>query len=267
MYAYWQKPCWQKPCWQIDAHGLHGYVGASERVAPPRKHSYCLWHVRSGATRALAPTYPCCPCGCICEPGFCQHGLHAPERTRPRWTGCTRFTAKSPERTIITTIITIIFMFIIVIIIFFFTITIIIYYTCITIIRPRVPADPPRAAPAKTMYIYIYIYIYMYICSYVYIYIYIYIYIYMYMYLCICPIPPLLCHYPIQSKEFQLCLFWGYMLIPPPPPPPSRGVYYPKYYIYIYTYYYYYYIYIYIILIYIYIYIYMQKNITKNKQT
>ena len=28
-----RKPCWQKPCWQIYAYGLHGYVGASARVA------------------------------------------------------------------------------------------------------------------------------------------------------------------------------------------------------------------------------------------
>ena len=27
----------QKPCWQIYAHGLHGYAGASARVAPLRK--------------------------------------------------------------------------------------------------------------------------------------------------------------------------------------------------------------------------------------
>ena len=32
-----QRPCWQKPCWQIYAHGLHGYLGASARVAPVRK--------------------------------------------------------------------------------------------------------------------------------------------------------------------------------------------------------------------------------------
>ena len=32
-----RKPCWQKPYWQICAHGLHGYVGASARVAPLTK--------------------------------------------------------------------------------------------------------------------------------------------------------------------------------------------------------------------------------------
>ena len=31
------KPCWQKPCWQIYMHGLHGYVGASARVASLRR--------------------------------------------------------------------------------------------------------------------------------------------------------------------------------------------------------------------------------------
>ena len=36
------KPCWQKPCWQICARGLHGYVGASARVAPLGKYSYFL---------------------------------------------------------------------------------------------------------------------------------------------------------------------------------------------------------------------------------
>ena len=35
-----RKPCWQKPCWQIYAHGPHGYVGASARVAPLRNYSY-----------------------------------------------------------------------------------------------------------------------------------------------------------------------------------------------------------------------------------
>ena len=37
------KPCWQKPCCQIHAHGLHGYVSASARVAPLRKYSYFSW--------------------------------------------------------------------------------------------------------------------------------------------------------------------------------------------------------------------------------
>ena len=37
-----RKPCWQKPCWQIYAHGLHGHVGASARVAPLGKDSYFL---------------------------------------------------------------------------------------------------------------------------------------------------------------------------------------------------------------------------------
>ena len=29
---------WQKPCWQMYAHGLHGYLGASARVAPLRDY-------------------------------------------------------------------------------------------------------------------------------------------------------------------------------------------------------------------------------------
>ena len=33
-----RKPCWHKPCWQIYALGLHGYVGASARVAPLGKY-------------------------------------------------------------------------------------------------------------------------------------------------------------------------------------------------------------------------------------
>ena len=37
-----REPCWQKQCWQIYAHGLHGYVGASEWVAPLGNYSYFL---------------------------------------------------------------------------------------------------------------------------------------------------------------------------------------------------------------------------------
>ena len=37
-----QKPCRQKPCGQIYAHGLHGYVGASARVALLRSYNHTL---------------------------------------------------------------------------------------------------------------------------------------------------------------------------------------------------------------------------------
>ena len=50
-----RKPCWQKPCWQIYAHGLHGYVGASARVAPLESTTKTNIH------------------------GFCQHGFRGPD--------------------------------------------------------------------------------------------------------------------------------------------------------------------------------------------
>ena len=59
----------RKPCWQIYAHGLHGYVGASARVAPGKYCHVSQWSFPSGATRALAPTYPCSPCAQICQHG------------------------------------------------------------------------------------------------------------------------------------------------------------------------------------------------------
>ena len=88
------KPCWQKPCWQTCAHGLHGYVGASARVAPLRKYSrFSQRRFLSGATHyyyyyysaitiptitityihRLAPTYPRSPRAQIRQHGVRQH--------------------------------------------------------------------------------------------------------------------------------------------------------------------------------------------------
>ena len=46
-----RRPCWQKACWQISARRLHGYVGASARVATPGRYSYFL----SGTFLVVAP--------------------------------------------------------------------------------------------------------------------------------------------------------------------------------------------------------------------
>ena len=64
---------------QIYAHGLHGYVGVSALVAPLIIYNYfSQWHSPSGATRGLAPTYPCSPRAQTCQHDFCQHGLSGP---------------------------------------------------------------------------------------------------------------------------------------------------------------------------------------------
>ena len=58
-WDHWQnsgprKPCWQKTCWQIYARGLHGYVGASAPVAPPRKYGFRSPEQQTNDDRTMA---------------------------------------------------------------------------------------------------------------------------------------------------------------------------------------------------------------------
>ena len=67
---------------QFPLMNFHGKMWAN--CLSKRSTTICQWHFLHGATRALAPAYPCSLCAYICQHGFCQHGFRGPEKNRTR---------------------------------------------------------------------------------------------------------------------------------------------------------------------------------------
>ena len=191
----------------VQVHGLHHQkVQLSFLVV-----------LSSGATRALASTYPCSPCAEICQHGFCQRvfqfssvqgawrqtshrrvqgcvgkaaspgqrGFHGPEFSRRR-------NVERPSRRVSYVVVQYIILchskyiciqrdicrsIVYLCLMSQYSIFVIVSIFVYREIFFKLPYIVPNQARGGTVYIYIYIYIYIYTHIYVYIYIYIYIYI------------------------------------------------------------------------------------------